>query len=129
MASFDPTRRRWLFTATGTLPAFAIAAPPRPRVELLDCELAGWIHHHGNALRNVLRAKQTLRLEREPANPHDPHAVAIHAHGRRIGYIPRLANRSLAAHLDQGATIEAEIVDFQPQAAPWQCLRLRVWLA
>jgi single-stranded-DNA-specific exonuclease len=50
-----------------------------------------------------VRAGQPLRLVREPANPHDPHAVAVVTEdGRQLGYLSaRLAGR-LAPSIDAG---------------------------
>jgi HIRAN domain-containing protein len=38
-----------------------------------------------------VRVGSLLQLEPEPSNPHDPHAIAVHAAegGRQIGYVPR----------------------------------------
>lgn len=51
-----------------------------------------------------IRDGQPLRLGREPANPHDPHAIAVCLlDGRRLGYLSaRLAGR-LAPSMDAGA--------------------------
>ncbi len=51
-----------------------------------------------------IRAGQPLRAMREPANPHDPHAVAVTTEeGTRLGYLSaRLAGR-LAPSMDAGA--------------------------
>ncbi len=50
-----------------------------------------------------IHAGQSLRLTREPANPHDPHAIAVCTEdGRQLGYLSaRLASR-LAPSLDTG---------------------------
>ena len=50
-----------------------------------------------------IRAGQSLRLVREPANPHDPHAIAVCTEdGRQLGYLSaRLAGR-LAPSVDAG---------------------------
>lgn len=40
-------------------------------------------------------------LVREPANPHDPNAVAVWVQGRKIGYVPKTQNKVLAQFIDQ----------------------------
>ncbi|HET7264898.1 MAG TPA: single-stranded-DNA-specific exonuclease RecJ [bacterium] len=58
----------------------------------------------------TLRAGDRLRLRREPANPHDPHAVEILAvDGRPVGYLnARLAGR-LAPLMDAGIRYVASV--------------------
>jgi hypothetical protein len=62
------------------------------------------------------RAGDPLTLVREPANPHDPCAIAVltgasHAGpGRQLGYIGYHLSRELAAEMDAGRKITAEIV-------------------
>jgi hypothetical protein len=55
------------------------------------------------------RRGEAVELRREPENPHDPFAVAVHAAGGgRLGYVPR-GDRRLADHLDGGLAVEARI--------------------
>jgi len=67
-------------------------------------KVAGVTFEGRQALLPEIRAGQVLRLVREPANPHDPHAVAIVTeNGRQVGYLSaRLAGR-LAPSMDAGA--------------------------
>ena len=62
------------------------------------------------AVLGTLRAGDRLRLRREPANPHDPHAVEILTEdGRPVGYLnARLAGR-LAPLMDRGTRYVASI--------------------
>lgn len=71
----------------------------------------------------------SVLAERERFNPHDPLAVSIRtADGVRLGYLRRDDNRIPSALLDQGATLQARIVeiDFAHEAHPRE---LRVELA
>jgi len=56
-----------------------------------------------------LRADAALELRREPANPHDPNAIAVHYGNLQIGFF----NKKLAAHLapliDGGARYRAHV--------------------
>lgn len=40
-------------------------------------------------------------LRREPSNPHDPLAVAVYGHGKKVGYVPAGRAGMLAPLLDQ----------------------------
>lgn len=59
--------------------------------------------------KTVPRAEETLRsLPREPSNPHDACAVAVHmADGAKLGFIPRVANEPVATLLDSGQKLSA----------------------
>ena len=51
-----------------------------------------------------------LELCRDPDNPHDPNAIAVHA-GEQVGWVPRELAAELAPKLDAGE--------------PWSALVLR----
>lgn len=61
-----------------------------------------------------------LLLKAEPENPFDPFAVVVETQtGRKLGYVPRCANRELSDWLQAGGQAEARIEDFllgQPPA-------------
>jgi hypothetical protein len=54
-----------------------------------------------------------LELRRDPGNPHDPNAIAVHpaGGGEQVGWVPRERAAELAAELDAGR--------------PWSALVLR----
>ncbi|HXF83578.1 MAG TPA: single-stranded-DNA-specific exonuclease RecJ [bacterium] len=58
----------------------------------------------------TLRPGETLRLQREPANPVDPHAVAVlTASGRQVGYLSARIAARLAPSMDAGALYTASV--------------------
>lgn len=40
-------------------------------------------------------------LAREPTNAYDPNAIAVYVDGRRVGYVPRKNNATLARFIDE----------------------------
>lgn len=60
-----------------------------------------------------------LRLETEQENMHDANAVAIFFEDRRIGYVPRNQNTSIAALLNSGWTqiLYAQVGNLNPSAS------------
>ena len=74
----------------------------------MDCHLAGRKYHDADLVWEYLRVGQTLRLEREQDNPHDPNAVQVifnkDGEDYLLGYIPRDCNKDLAAILEMGWT-------------------------
>jgi len=104
------------------------------RICLLETMVAGFQYHDGSDLdvQVVLATGQDLILVREPFNEYDARAIAIHTfRDDKVGYIPREKNTILAAMLDQGLPLFAEIVSFDPlliEEAPWDCIRIRVYM-
>lgn len=65
-------------------------------------------------------------LSREPDNPHDPNAVAIHIGGEMLGHYNKGMARSLAKRLDAGEPLHAMVISTDPAkviAAPTEILR------
>ena len=48
-------------------------------------------------------------LVREPDNPYDPNAVAVHVEGVKCGYVPRAQAKRLAADMDVGRKVTATL--------------------
>jgi beta-galactosidase/beta-glucuronidase len=107
----------------------SLRCPARRRVVLQESPLAGYQYHRAASIWPFLSVGEQLRLKREPANPHDRHAVAVWFKNEHLGYIPRRENRTLARLLDQGEQMEATIVRLLDDKNPWRKIRFRVdWL-
>jgi len=76
--------------------------------------VAGAGSHHAEALAtHAVAPGRPLDLRRDPDNPHDPNAIAVHpaGGGEQVGWVPRELAAELAAELDAGR--------------PWSALVLR----
>jgi hypothetical protein len=76
--------------------------------------VAGAGAHHADALTSDAAAPgKPLELRRDPDNPHDPNAIAVHPSGggEQVGWVPRELAAELAPDLDAGR--------------PWSALVLR----
>jgi hypothetical protein len=102
------------------------AVDPVPRILLQESALAGYQHHRAAAIWPFLQVGAALRLQREPANPHDPCAIAVWFKNEHLGYIPRRENRTLAQLMDRGERLEARIVRLLEEENPWRRIRFRV---
>ena len=89
--------------------------------------LAGFRYHHGERLWPLLQPGQPLRLVREPDNPYDPLAVRIDWRGRKLGYLPRTGNASIARLLDQGQPLEVRIKALRDSPSAWERVEIEVW--
>jgi hypothetical protein len=86
-----------------------VATPFVQTIALLQCEIAGTGHHSDDTTAARLAQTPILALIREPANPHDPDAIAVVMGGQKIGYIPRQHNPVLARLLDAGKCLRARV--------------------
>jgi hypothetical protein len=74
--------------------------------------VAGAGRHHAEAIASdAVAPGSPLELRRDPANEHDPNAIAVHAGDSQVGWVPRELAAELAPELDEGR--------------PWSALVLR----
>ena len=92
----------------------AQAASGGVRLLVQSAPLAGFRYHAAAEVWPELRVGDALGLEREPDNPHDPNAIAVTWRGRKLGYVPRRDNATLAWGLDRGAPLQARISRLAP---------------
>jgi hypothetical protein len=67
--------------------------------------VAGAARHHADALESGAAAPGArLSLRRDPGNPHDPNAIAVHTPdgGDQLGWVPREIAAEIAAEIDSG---------------------------
>jgi hypothetical protein len=74
--------------------------------------VAGAGRHHADALAaEDVRPGRALELRRDPQNPHDASAIAVHgAGGGQVGWVPREIAAELAPALDAGADWAAVVL-------------------
>ena len=74
--------------------------------------VAGAGRHHADALAaEDVGPGRALELRRDPGNPHDPSAIAVHgAAGGQVGWVPREIAAELAPELDRGAEWAAVVL-------------------
>ncbi len=113
-----------LCAALAAAPAFAADV----RIIVQESPLAGFQYYEGKALWEMLRTGDSLRLVREPQNPHDANAVRIEWRGEMLGYLPRRENADVARQMDRGAPVKARIVRLVEARNPWQRIRFEVYV-
>jgi hypothetical protein len=80
--------------------------------------VAGAARHHADALQaEAVMPGRPLELRRDPGNPHDPNAIAVHAGGAQVGWVPRAIAAELAPALDAGEPFSAVVLREQ-RASP-----------
>lgn len=98
------------------------------RLILQTSPLAGFQHYAGRVLFPLMQPGDTLTLQREPANPHDPKAVRVAWRGVQIGYAPRADNVDLARLMDRGTRIEGRILHLQKSRDPWKRVLMELYV-
>jgi len=79
-------------------------APELAAAGIRVAAVAGAARFHGDALASEAAAPgKPLELRREPANEHDPNAIAVHLPGGdQLGFVPREIAAEVAGDLDAG---------------------------
>jgi len=93
-------------------------APELAAAGLRIAGVAGAARHHAEALASdAAEPGSPLELRRDPGNPHDPNAIAVHAGGAQVGWVPRAVAEEIAPAFDAGGPYSA-IVLREQRASP-----------
>ncbi len=87
----------------------AVAGAQEVRLVVQSSPLAGWRYAEAAEVWPHLAVGAALDLVREADNPHDANAVRVQWRGRKLGYVPRRQNATIAWGLDRGAPLRARI--------------------
>lgn len=124
----DTTRRGFL-SALGNAPLAAsvvksaASSAPQRTVRLLDdVPVAGTAYYDAKTMLGALTVGGSLKLRREPTNPHDHRAIEVFARARaplnewnKLGYVPRTQNEAVAALMDASVPVRGTL-----RAVRWQ---------
>lgn len=101
-----------------------------PSKQLMSFHIRGFQHWDGALVLNELKAGSTVELVGERTNPHDPDAVAIYAHGNKLGYVPADENTMISTMLFYGHedTFEGRVLQVDPEAEPWKQVRVGIYI-
>ena len=99
-----------------------------PGILLHHSPLTGFQYYEGENIWPQMKVGDALRLQREPQNRYDPHAIAVYWQQLKLGYIPRRENRTLAQMLDRGQILNTQIEQLQSEAGPWGRVEIAVYL-
>ena len=74
--------------------------------------VAGAGRHHADALASdAAEPGRRLKLRRDPDNPHDSDAIAVHTDdGQQVGWVPRELAAQIASELDAGREWSAVVL-------------------
>jgi hypothetical protein len=104
------------------------AQPADVRMLVQSSPLAGFQFYQGKELWDEMKVGDALALVREADNVHDANAVRVEWRGRRLGYVPRRENRTVAQHMDRGGAVEARISKLVQHRNPWQRIEFEIYV-
>lgn len=92
--------------------------------------IAGLQYWDGATAISELEPGANVALEPEPDNPYDPFAVALRANGKKLGYLPAEESdtASMLLHFGHADTLEARILQANPEADPWKQVRVGLYV-
>ena len=90
--------------------------------------LAGFRYGEAAEVMPLMQAGDALELVREQDNPHDPDAVRVEWRGRKLGYVPRRQNATLAWGLDRGTPLRARVSRLAEHPNPARRIEFEVYL-
>ncbi|HRH65290.1 MAG TPA: HIRAN domain-containing protein [Bacteroidia bacterium] len=95
---------------------------------VLDCHVAGTSYQDLDEAEPTMNPGDRFLLIREPQNEHDTFAVAIYTAGRKkLGYLPRNKNETIARLMDAGKIIFGTLISKQWNDN-WLKLSIHVYL-
>jgi hypothetical protein len=117
---------RFLLTLSLALWAAGVAAES-VRILVQSAPLAGAQYYAVDALWPRMQVGDALDLVREPGNRHDRNAIRVEWRGHRLGYVPRRANRAVAAAMDRGDRLVARVSRLSADPDPWRRVEFEVF--
>ena len=98
------------------------------RLLVQSAPLAAFRYHAAAEVWDELRVGDALELSRESDNPHDANAIAVTWRGRKLGYVPRRDNATLAWGLDRGERLQARVSRLAPHPNPARRIEIEVFV-
>ena len=117
-----------LLVANTFVATLTAAQGPSVRLLVQSSPLAGFRYHAAADAWDTLRVGDPLQLSREPGNPFDARAIAVAWHGRKLGYVPRRQNATIAWAMDRGEALTARISRLRAHPNPARRIEFEVYI-
>jgi len=101
---------------------------PKEYTEIYSGFIAGYQYYEGQEIENHFTPGETLSLVREPVNPFDEMAIALHYKGIKIGFIPMIDNTVLTNMIDQEMLLTAKIKTINKKNPTWERVEIGVYI-
>jgi len=98
------------------------------KIYLLQCFVRGFRFYDGPKLIRQINESGLLELVREPDNPYDKNAIALHFNKCKIGFLPAESNAVLARIMDADLLpLQGEVTHVEPKAASWENVHVAIY--
>ena len=97
------------------------------RLVVQELPVAGFTQHDAPRLWNHLAIGDAVVLKRERQSKQDAGSVLVKYQGRTLGYLPQEDSSVVAAMLDRGERLAANIVALKHSLDPFQRVRVAVF--
>jgi len=97
-------------------------------VFMYESYIRGYQYYEGPEVIGSMKAGDELDLVREPDNKYDGYATAIYWNARKLGYLPREENITMANLLDQGMLLNCMVKRVFKKNASWESILVTVRL-
>lgn len=92
----------------------------------IDTYVAGIPHQVGMVwCKNNLKIGEYLQAVRESKNLHDSNAICLYWNGKKIGYIPKVANIMPAKHMDAKGNISVKVISVDC-SDKWKGVKIKI---
>lgn len=99
------------------------------KVHYKSFHISGFTYYEGPLLAKKLKLGQKLKLKAEPENRYDENAVAVYYKNKKIGFVPKNKNYSMAKLLNQGHNpFKVVIQQVDKHVHPEQQYRVTVYI-
>lgn len=99
------------------------------KVYIKQLYISGFQYYEGPSLIEEMNKSGLVELVREPQNKHDKRAIAIYFNGHKIGYLPRISNKTMSILMDtELLEFHAEISHIEPEANTWEQIEIAVYV-
>ncbi len=99
---------------------------PTDKHWIADVSIAGLQHYRGNDLAELIQIGDALKLQQQPDNAYDNHAIIVLWHNNKIGYIPAALARDISRKMEAGVRISASIIELKSVRFGRKWIRIRL---
>ena len=85
------------------------AVIPRDTITIVECYIAGYFYYEGAKIENLINKNDILYLKRERQNIYDNNAIEVFWRQNKLGYIPRIFNKTIRNIMDAGIPVYSRI--------------------
>lgn len=96
------------------------------KIWLATTFITGFSYYDGPEAETLLQPGMPLQLNRQPHSRYDKNAIEVLSGEAKLGYVPRVDNKTIAGLMDQGIAVQAKIKELFPKAG-FDKVKMEIW--